>query len=240
MNAQVECLKKYYQDADFERHSDDQERDLIRRAQDGDLSARNELICNHLRFVMKVAGKYAGKGVDMEELVMEGNLGLFHAIHKFDLGKDVRFLTYAYPWVRNYIGRYIKNQSRTVRVPVHMQLEKNAGRRPAHALVAPGLSIETAQEEGVEIGECEFNGMENVQQKQISTLLSGLISRMKTAHQLAIIARFGLDGNGQRTLGQAGVESGYTRERVRQICAEFLEKARLELERQGITAEAIL
>ena len=89
------------------------ERELILKSKEGDVEARNKIIESNLRFVFNIARKYTGKGIPISDLISEGNLGLVKAIEKFDTTKDVKFITYAVYWIREYMSASIrKNYSR--------------------------------------------------------------------------------------------------------------------------------
>ncbi len=99
---------------------DPEERRRIRQAvHDGEL-ARNDLTAANLRLVVSIAKRYTGRGVAMLDLIQEGNLGLMRAVQKFDYARGFKFSTYATWWIRQSITRAIADQSRTIRVPVHM------------------------------------------------------------------------------------------------------------------------
>lgn len=89
-------------------------------AQKGDKRARNILIQSNLRLVVMIARRQQRQGIDLLDLISEGNLGLNHAIEKYEAERNYRFSTYAVWWIRHYISSAIMNQSRTIRVPVHV------------------------------------------------------------------------------------------------------------------------
>ncbi|MES2212273.1 MAG: RNA polymerase sigma factor RpoS [Pseudomonadota bacterium] len=97
-----------------------------RLALSGDLKARNYMIQCNLRLVVKIARRYLGRGLTLLDLVEEGNLGLIRAVEKFDPERGFRFSTYATWWIRQNIERALMNQTRTIRLPIHVIKQLNA------------------------------------------------------------------------------------------------------------------
>ncbi len=133
------------------------ERDLAKRIVDGDAEARNLLARANLRLVVSIAKKYVGRSPDLTllDLIQEGNLGLFKAVDKFDFTKGFKFSTYATWWIRQAITRALADQSRTIRIPVHMvetiAKYKQVSRRLAQDLGRDPLAEEVALEMGVDV-----------------------------------------------------------------------------------------
>ncbi|MBP8194074.1 MAG: sigma-70 family RNA polymerase sigma factor, partial [Azonexus sp.] len=96
-----------------------------RLVRQGDFAARQRMIEHNLRLVVNIAKHYLNRGIPLLDLVEEGNLGLIHALEKFDPERGFRFSTYATWWIRQNIERGIMNQSRTIRLPVHIVKEIN-------------------------------------------------------------------------------------------------------------------
>lgn len=94
-----------------------EEEELLLRAKAGDSEAKNQLILCNLRLVVSVAKKYMSKGMNFIDLISEGNLGLIHAIDKFDLSKGYRFSTYAVWWIKQSITKAVINKGREIRIP---------------------------------------------------------------------------------------------------------------------------
>lgn len=136
-----------------ERGNSRKRRDLRQQVQDG-VDAREHLIRANTRLVVSVAKKYLNQGLHLLDLVQEGNLGLMKAIEKYDYHKGFRFSTYAHWWIRQTITRSIADQSRTIRLPVHMsdrirkinktarQLEQSLGRPPSVTELAEELDMD--------------------------------------------------------------------------------------------------
>ena len=111
-----------------------EERKVARRAVAGDQAARQRMIESNLRLVVNIARRYVNRGLPLLDLIEEGNLGLIHAVEKFDPERGFRFSTYATWWIRQAIERGIMNQSRTIRLPIHIVKEINACLRAARRL----------------------------------------------------------------------------------------------------------
>ena len=127
----------------------EEESDLARRKSEGDVEAGRRLVEANLRLVVSIAKRYTGRGMSFLDLVQEGNLGLMKAVEKFDYAKGYRLSTYATWWVKQSITRSLADQSRTIRLPVHMVEAVNKIRRAQRSLSVK-LGREPSMEEVAE------------------------------------------------------------------------------------------
>ena len=123
-----------------------EEVELAKRIERGDVEAKNRMITSNLRLVVSVARRYQGHGLPLGDLIQEGIIGLVRAVEKFDWRKGFKFSTYAVWWIRQAVQRAVANQSRTIRIPVHVNERRQKLGRARRDLVAK-LGREPTEEE---------------------------------------------------------------------------------------------
>ena len=238
----------------------DEERQLARRIADGDEEARQQFLQANLRLVVSIAKKYTRRGMEMDDLIQEGNIGLIRALDKFDIEKGHKFSTYATWWIRQAVTRAICDRGRTIRLPVHMVervatvrrfLADCGPERPTVADIALALDMDerqvlaalSASEVSISLNERigldkdsdelidhvaadELGVDEQAAAAELREQLLAALCALPERERAILTLRYGLDGQGPRTLEVVGQAFGLTRERARQIEARALQTLR--------------
>lgn len=244
--------------------SADEEKDVARRAQDGDEAARELLVQSNLRFVVSSAKKYTNQGVPIEDLVNEGNIGLIKAAERFDVGRGFKFISYAVWWIRQAILVCLSRSSRIVRLPLNRanilykigkakrELDQGLGRKPSVEEISKltGISIEEIEEssrianthisldtrisgEGdertiVENLEDELTERPDayVERRRLGDSMNQALAMLGEREREILEIYFGVNGEEPLTLEDIGKRIGLTRERIRQIKEQAIQKLR--------------
>ena len=186
---------------------------LIQLAQSGDLKARDELIESNLRFVVQVAKQYQGMGVAFEDLVAFGNIGLFEAVERFDLSKNVKFITFAVWYIRAELNKALNDLGRTVRVPSHRTQTETQHIKSIHAPVGEDDDSETyADRYLVSPFEPSARDVSDMQHD-----LKCAIKKLKPKQATALAMFYGIGIEYPRCMEQIADELQVTGERARQL-----------------------
>ena len=206
--------------------SRDEEVALAQKARMGDKKARNTLVNANLRFVVTIAKKYHAPGLDTEDLVNEGCIGLMTAIEKFDSSMGYRFITYASWWIQQSIGRAICERGRTIRLPQNKAKELG-GRYNVLSLDTPAESQDSDSSKtiGDNVADMwsrspEVEAICNILKEEVAKALGSL--SIRDAEILRM--RYGFNSREPMTLEEIGDRWNLSKERIRQIEDKALRK----------------
>ena len=189
----------------------DEERQLSERIQQGDQRALNKLIGANLRFVVSVARQYKGQGVEMEDLVSEGNMGLMKAAAKFDASKGVRFVNYAVVQIRQQIEKAIEQQTRQQNMP--LSVDAPLGHRTNMSLLSVLVNSNAPMAD------------EHIHSEAIEEAVEFALGSLDKREAQVVNAFFGINQE-HETMAEIAEDMELKRERVRQIRDKAVRKLR--------------
>jgi RNA polymerase primary sigma factor len=242
---------------------------LARRIRRGDKQAREHMITANLRLVVKIARDYEGLGLPLLDLINEGNIGLMKGVERFDPNKGAKLSTYASLWIKQAIRRALSNQSKTIRLPVHVfdkmthirkaevKLRKMLDREPTDEEVADNLGLNTRRirqyreaarapvsldspistDDTTAISEIVADAnaaapFDKIVKHNDNELVQEVLAALDARESRILAMRFGLDNGRPKTLEEVGKRLGVTRERIRQIQEQALQKMRIKIEKR--------
>jgi RNA polymerase primary sigma factor len=240
---------------------------LARRVRRGDRKAREQMITANLRLVVKIAHEYVGLGLPFLDLINEGNIGLMKGVQRFDPNKGAKLSTYASLWIKQAIRRALSNQSKTIRLPVHVvdkmtqvrraevKLRETLDREPTDDEVADDLGLDARRirlyrdasrapvsldspistEDSTAISDhvADVNAaapFDELVKHNDNELVQEVLATLDARESRILSLRFGLDNGRPKTLEEVGERLGVTRERIRQIQEQALQKMRVKIE----------
>ena len=242
---------------------------LARRIRRGDKKAREQMITANLRLVVKIARDYEGLGLPLLDLINEGNIGLMKGIERFDPRKGAKLSTYASLWIKQAIRRALSNQSKTIRLPVHVidkmthirraevKLRETLDREPTDEEVADNLGLKARRireyreasrapvsldspislDDSTSISDhvADVNAVapfDQIVKHNDNELVQDVLATLDARESRILAMRFGLDNGRPKTLEEVGARLGVTRERIRQIQEQALQKMRVKIENE--------
>lgn len=243
---------------------------LAKRIRRGNAAAREHMIKANLRLVVKIARDYEGLGLPLLDLINEGNIGLMKGVERFNPAKGAKLSTYASWWIKQSIKRALANQSKTIRLPVHVvdtvaqirraevKLRETLDREPTDEEVAAEVDLDPrrlrqyreaakapisleaplgSEDDSERVAEvvADTNAaapFDRVLKENDRALLKEVFATLSPRERTILAMRYGLEDDTPRTLEEIGGEFGVTRERIRQIQNEALQKLRSKVRKK--------
>ena len=192
----------------FKNLSKEEELDLLISAKNGNLNSKNKLVKSNLKYVVQVSKKYQGMGIDLDDLISFGSIGLVIAIDRFDLNNDVKFITFAIYYVRAEIKKSLNDLSRLVRIPSHKTKVDNK------YLKTYNLSL--SDDENIKM--CDnIQSDTQIEENSLNIDINRSLNYLPDKQRDVIKMYYGIDYNKPKTMDEIALELNISNERVRQL-----------------------
>ena len=206
--------------------SREEEKELFKKIKnENSLSARNKILSSNLKFVFDIAKRYRGRGVSMEDLISEGNLGLTKAIDKFDVEKDIKFISYAVWWIRQYISDFIKKTNEKDNNEFSNDEQMNTK--------VKCNELFDEEDETFTFSEVVMSNEKEELEKELSKnrkiIIEKLLSKLPTNGQFIMKCYYGIGINKAMTLTEIGERLNLSAERVRILKKKYMRFLRSEI-----------
>lgn len=208
-----------------------EEKELAQKIQEGDAAALNRLVKHNLKIVVTIANRHIGQGVPIDDLIQEGNIGLFEAAQRFDPKSDARFITYASLWIRKRINEAVVAHGRIVRLPHNQEYDiykaKMAGEETQN-LSTVEIDAPIGEDGDTTIGDILLNTKSNIEFEieldDVKYRAKQVLSHLKERDRKIIKAYFGIDGDYEMSPDVIAERFDLTNVRVCQIVKSALTK----------------
>ena len=222
VNDFTSTVRTYYDELKkYKPLSRTRERRLLKLCKRGDEKAKNELLEANLKFVFDIAKRYTGRGISIDELISEGNIGLIKAVDKFDENQDVKFISYAVWWIKHSMLEAIRKN----KLIKYVELDNENGNSYV-------IEKKVADEEDESVSSCEsvFSNEHDEKKRERNIeqikVVSSLLSILNQREKYVIENYYGINNKNELTLSEIGCELNLSSERVRQIKLNAIRKLR--------------
>lgn len=225
----TDSVKTYYQELrQYKPISKEYERELLTLAKDGDVEARNKIVTANLRFVFDIAKKYRGNGVEIADLISEGNKGIFKAIDRFDMTKDVRFFTYAVWWIRESMAQAVEDKMNESKSIANFDDEF-----PSENMNMENISTDNEDfyYNGKDVEDTDGNSYDTIEESaQKQFVVQKLLAKLDDRERLIIMKYFGLENDDDgHSFDEISNDVNLSTERVRQLKIKAINTMRAEV-----------